>query len=346
MFKVILVVLIVFAALVWQRTVLFDSNTFEAALERRWRAYDLVLSDEVRSALLAGKATVALESTIIAHGMPYPQNMKTALEVEQLVRDGGAVPATVAVLDGAVHVGLNGVQMERLARDGASVGKTSRRDLAAMVALKKNGATTVAGTMMVAERAGIRVFVTGGLGGVHRGGESSMDVSADIGELGRTSVAVVCAGVKSILDIGRTLEALESAGVTVIGFGVDEFPSFFTRHSGHEAPMRVDTEVDVARIVDANVRLELGSGIVVGVPVPADVEADSALVERAIGKALAEVDELGIAGKRITPYLLKRVAELTDNASLRTNIALVKNNAAVGAAIAVGLARLEQQRRQ
>eukprot|EP00759_Apiculatamorpha_spiralis_P031367 PhF_6_TR33018/c0_g1_i1/m.48664/K16329/psuG; pseudouridylate synthase len=288
---------------------------------------------EVQQALQNKKAVVALESTIISHGMPYPDNFKCALEVEDVVRQHGAVPATIAILDGVIHVGLSRSDLEKLAT-AKNVRKCSRRDIPIAVAQKEVGATTVSGTMMVANMVGIRVFVTGGIGGVHRHGESTMDISADLTELGRTPVAVVSAGVKSILDIPRTLEVLETQGVTVAVVGSNEFPAFFTRKSGSPAPLTVKSEKEAGGIVKVMSQINQ-SGALFAVPIPSSFEADAAIVDTAIQQALKEADEKKIAGFAITPFLLKRVNELTKGQSLKSNIALVKNNAKVGALIAV-----------
>ncbi len=293
----------------------------------------LRLTAEVRAALADGRPVVALESTIISHGMPYPDNVAMAREVERIVRDGGAVPATIAVLGGIPRVGLSADELETLASD-PSVVKVSIRDLPHVVATSGHGATTVAATMRLAALAGIAVFVTGGLGGVHRGAESSMDISADMTELSQTDVAVVSAGVKSILDIGRTLEVLETLGVPVVGFGTDEFPSFFSRSSGFAAPMRVDTVGELAAMMRAKWALGLHGGISVANPVPVADEVPAAELADTIDRALADADAHGIRGKDITPYLLGRIVELTDGRSLATNIALVRNNARLGAALA------------
>ena len=302
----------------------------------------LRVAPEVAAALREGRAVVALESTIISHGMPYPANLETARAVEAAVRRGGAVPATIAVVGGECCVGLNDAQLERLARGGTAVAKVSRRDLALVAARGADGATTVSATMLLAARAGIRVFVTGGIGGVHRGGEASMDVSADLTELARTPVVVVCAGAKSVLDIPRTLEVLETNGVPVAGFGVDELPAFFTRRSGVRAPCRVDSAREAAAMAKASLDLALGGGAVIAVPIPPEHEAAGAEVEAAIGEALAEAERRGVAGAAVTPFLLERIRETTGGRSLAANVALVLNNAAVGAAIAVELAALER----
>lgn len=293
----------------------------------------LHLADEVADALAAGRPVVALESTIISHGMPYPQNVAMATEVEGIVREHGATPATIAILDGRLCVGLSPDQLEVLASDG-DVTKVSVRDLPYVVARGAHGATTVAATMRVAAMAGIRVFVTGGLGGVHRGAQQTFDVSADLTELGQTSVAVVSAGVKSILDIGLTLETLETLGVPVLGVGSDEFPSFYSRSSGHRAPMRVDTAAEVAAVMRAKWGLGLDGGVVVANPIPAEDEIPAEEIGAIIDRALADMDALGIKGKDATPYLLGRIVEITGGASLTANIALVRHNARLGAAIA------------
>jgi len=293
----------------------------------------LHLSDEVADALAAGRPVVALESTIISHGMPYPQNVAMATEVEGIVRDHGATPATIAILDGRLCIGLSAEELELLASDG-NVTKVSVRDLPYVVAQRAHGATTVAATMRLAAMAGIRVFVTGGLGGVHRGAQQTFDVSADLTELGQTSVAVVSAGVKSILDIGLTLETLETLGVPVLGIGSDEFPSFYSRSSGHRAPMRVDTAAEVAAVMRAKWDLGLEGGVVVANPIPAEDEIPADEIGAIIDQALADMDALGIRGKDATPYLLGRIVEITGGASLTANIALVRHNARLGAAIA------------
>ncbi|MEP9384359.1 pseudouridine-5'-phosphate glycosidase [Nocardioides sp. KR10-350] len=293
----------------------------------------LTLTDEVADALAADRPVVALESTIISHGMPYPQNVAMATEVEQIVRDGGAVPATIAVLDGVPRIGLGKDDLELLASHG-DVMKVSVRDLPYAVARRLHGATTVAATMRLAAMAGIRVFVTGGLGGVHRGAELSFDVSADLTELSRTPVAVVSAGVKSILDIGLTLETLETYGVPVLVNGADEFPSFYSRSSGHAAPMRVDGAAEIADVMRATWDLDLSTGLVVANPIPADDEIPADRIGGIIEQALADADARGIRGKDTTPYLLARIVEITGGDSLVANIALVRHNARLAAAVA------------
>lgn len=293
----------------------------------------LRLTDEVAEALRDGAPVVALESTIISHGMPYPQNVAMAVEVEGIVREHGAVPATIAVLDGVPRIGLDREGLELLAGHG-EVAKVSLRDLPFIVARGAHGATTVAATMRLASLAGIGVFVTGGLGGVHRGAERTFDVSADLTELATTNVAVVSAGVKSILDIGLTLEKLETLGVPVLVNGSDEFPSFYSRSSGHGAPMRVDSPAEVAAVMRAKWGLGLAGGLVVANPIPSPDEIPAEEIGGIIAQALADADSLGVQGKDITPYLLGRIVELTGGASLTANIALVRANARLGAAIA------------
>ena len=293
----------------------------------------LTLTDEVATALAEGRPVVALESTIISHGMPYPRNVEMAVEVEGIVRDGGAVPATIAILHGRPRIGLSPEDLELLGSD-PDVLKVSVRDLPYVVARGLHGATTVASTMRLAALAGIPVFVTGGLGGVHRGAQQTFDISADLTELGGTPVTVVSAGVKSILDIGLTLETLETQGVPVLVHGSDEFPSFFSRSSGHAAPMRVDSAAEVAAVMRSAWSLGLRSGIVVANPIPAEDEIPADEIGAIIDQALADLDRLGITGKDATPYLLGRIVEITDGASLTANIALVRNNARLGAAIA------------
>lgn len=291
-------------------------------------------SEEVRAALAAGRPVVALESTIISHGMPYPKNVAMATEVEQIVRDGGAVPATIAVLDGVPRVGLSAEELELLGSH-PEVMKASVRDLPYVVARGLHGATTVAATMRLAASVGVRVFVTGGLGGVHRGGATTFDVSADLTELARTSVAVISAGVKSILDIGLTLETLETYGVPVLVNEAEEFPSFYSRSSGFAAPMRVDGPAEIAAVLRATWDgLALPGGVVVANPIPVDDEIPADRISAVIDRALADADARGLSGKDITPYLLGRIVELTDGESLTANIALVRHNARLGAAVA------------
>lgn len=298
----------------------------------------LVYSDEVRAARAAGKPIVALESTIISHGMPYPQNVQTAREVEQIIRDGGATPATIALIDGKICVGLSDAQLEQLGNT-EGVLKVSRRDLPYVLSQKKLGATTVAATMICADLADIRVFVTGGIGGVHRGAQTSFDISADLQELAHTSVAVVCAGAKSILDLPLTLEYLETHGVPVVSVGQAQFPAFFTRESGLNADFQLDDAVALADFVSTKWQLGLSGGVVVANPVPEAHAMPKAEIDAMTEQALREADEQGVCGKAVTPFLLARIKQLTGGRSLDTNIALVKNNARLGAALAVQLAQ-------
>jgi pseudouridine-5'-phosphate glycosidase len=296
----------------------------------------LLFSPEVAAAREAGKPIVALESTIISHGMPYPQNVQTAREVEQVIRDVGAVPATIAIIDGRICVGLSDEQLELLGSSPDAM-KVSRRDLPYVLSQGKLGATTVAATMICAHLAGIDVFVTGGIGGVHRGAETSFDISADLQELAHTSVAVVCAGVKSILDIGLTLEYLETHGVPVLSVGQPGFPAFFTRESGFKADFQLDSPEEQADFIRTKWRLGLAGGVVVSNPVPLDAEMPKEEIDRITGQALGEAADRGVTGKAVTPFLLDRIKQLTGGRSLATNIALVKHNALVGARLAVAL---------
>jgi pseudouridylate synthase len=298
----------------------------------------LLLDPEVEAALSSGAPVVALESTIISHGMPYPQNAETARAVEADVRAVGAIPATIAVMDGRLCVGIAADRIDDLARTGDDVVKVSRRDLPFVVRSGVMGGTTVAATMLIARMAGIRVFATGGIGGVHRGVADTFDVSADLQELARTDVAVVCAGVKSILDIGKTLEYLETLGVPVIGFGTDRFPAFYTVDSGFDVAHRLDTPQEVADLMHRRTELELEGGIVVANPIPAESAMAGPVIDRAIDDALEEAAVHGVTGKDVTPFVLGRVTELTGSSSLAANIALVRANAGVAAAIAVALA--------
>ena len=296
----------------------------------------LDIKPEVKEALEQGKAVVALESTIIAHGMPYPKNVETALAVEEVIRKNGAVPATIAIIDGVIKVGLTPEEIEYLGT-AKGVLKVSRRDFPVVMAKKMDGATTVAGTMMAAAMAGIKVFVTGGIGGVHRGAGETHDISADLEELKQTNVTVVCAGVKSILDIAGTLEYLETKGVPVVTCGGDYFPAFYSRSSGIPAELREDDPKVIADMIRAKDELGLGGGMLVACPVPEDDEIPFEKMDGVINEALKECEEQGIKGKRITPFLLSKVKDLTEGASLEANIKLVLHNAEVGAKIAVGL---------
>ncbi|XP_042416830.1 pseudouridine-5'-phosphate glycosidase-like isoform X2 [Zingiber officinale] len=302
----------------------------------------LKIAPDVNDALLRGNPVVALESTIISHGMPYPQNLQTAKEVQAILKANGAVPATIAILDGVPCIGLNNEQLERLAKLGSKAQKTARRDISHVVASGGNGATTVSATMFFASKVGIPVFVTGGVGGVHRHAETTMDISSDLTELGKTPMAVISAGVKSILDIPRTLEYLETQGVTVAVYQSNDFPAFFSGSSGCKAPCRLDTPEQCARLIYANMKLGLGSGMLIAVPAPEEHVAAGNAIESAIKKALEEAKVNNVAGNAATPFLLSRVNELTGGASLLANIALVKNNALIGARIAVALADLRR----
>lgn len=300
----------------------------------------LGLGADVASALEAGRPVVALESTIITHGMPWPENLGMARRVEAMVKEAGAVPATVAIMDGRLRVGLGDADLERLARAGQSAAKASRRDVAALLAdAEAVAGTTVATTMQAAALAGIRVFATGGIGGVHRGAEDSFDISADLDELARTPVAVVCAGAKSILDIPRTLEVLETRGVPVIGYGTDAFPAFWARDSGEKASHRADGPEQVARILGVQFALNMG-GVLIANPIPEAAAMESSEISGFIETALAEAKSSGVRGKAVTPFLLGRIVALSGGRSLAANIALVENNARVAAAIAVALARI------
>lgn len=299
----------------------------------------LDISPEVAEALDNGKPVVALESTIISHGMPYPGNVKTALLVEQTIRENGAVPATIAIIGGRLKAGLSEAEIEYLGKSGRNVAKASRRDLAALVARKADGATTVTTTMMIAHMAGIGIFATGGIGGVHRGAETSMDISADLEELGNTPVMVICAGAKSILDLGLTLEYLETKGVPVIGYGTNELPAFYTRHSGFGVDYRADSPAELAAMFTAQRELGLKGGMLVTNPIPEEYSMDKAVIDAAIEQALKEAAEAGIKGKETTPFLLAKVVELTGGESLDSNIQLVLNNARLAAKTAVELAK-------
>ncbi len=292
------------------------------------------LSEEVAQALAEKRPVVALESTIIAHGMPYPQNMETAMRVERTVRDAGAVPATCAILGGKLMAGLTNDQIEHIAKAGAKMMKVSRRDVPYLAAQRLDGATTVASTMIIAHLAGIKVFATGGIGGVHRGAEQNMDISADLQELANTPVAVVSAGVKSILDIGLTLEYLETYGVPVIGFQTNEFPAFFSRKSGFGVDFQLDTPQEIADLLRAKWAIDPRGGVVVANPVPEAYSQDAGRMELAIEQAIAEAAEQGIKGKAITPFLLARIERITGGESLKTNIELVCNNARLAAHVA------------
>ena len=291
------------------------------------------ISEEIQNSIKGNGPVVALESTIISHGMPFPQNLETALEVESIIRKEGAIPATIAVVEGRIKIGLSNLELEQFAQ-GTKTVKVSSRDVPLVLSQKQDGGTTVAATMICARMAGILVFVTGGIGGVHRGSEKTMDISGDLMELARTNVAVVCAGIKSILDIPRTLEYLETQGVPVIGYRTDEFPAFYTTTSGYSVQSRINTAEEIARCMKVKWELGLEGGMVIANPVLREDAMDEEVIEEAITKSLKEASEKGIDGKAVTPFLLERISQLTDGESLKTNIALVCNNALVGAKIA------------
>ena len=301
----------------------------------------LDIAPEVKKALDDGKPVVALESTIISHGMPYPQNKETALKVEEIIRSCGAVPATIAIIGGRLKAGLTAEEIDYLGKAGHAVTKASRRDLPVLVALGKDGATTVTTTMMIAHMAGISVFATGGIGGVHRGAETTMDISADLEELGQTPVMVVCAGAKSILDLGLTLEYLETKGVPVIGYGTSELPAFYTRKSGFGVDYELDTPEELAAAFHAERELGMKNGMLVTNPIPEKYSMDHKVIDKAIEQALAEAKAQGIHGKETTPFLLAKVKDLTGGDSLESNIQLVYNNAVLGAKTACALAALK-----
>ena len=300
----------------------------------------LDVNPEVAAALAEGKPVVALESTIISHGMPYPQNVETALNVERIIRENGAVPATIAIIGGRLKAGLSAEEIEYFGKKGTDIAKASRRDLAVLCARGEDGATTVTTTMIIAHMAGIKIFATGGIGGVHRGAETTMDISADLEELGQTPVMVVCAGAKSILDLGLTLEYLETKGVPVIGYGTEELPAFYTRKSGFKVDYRIDTPEELAAAFVAQQELGMKGGMLVTNPIPEEYAMPLDTINAAIDQALRECEEKGIHGKDTTPFLLARVAELTGGDSLASNIRLVYNNAALAAKTAVACKNL------
>lgn len=293
----------------------------------------LQLSPEVSEARRAGKPIVALESTIISHGMPFPQNLETARELEEIIRNQGAVPATIAIMEGKLKAGLEASDLEKLASE-SGVWKVSLRDMPYVISQKITGATTVAATMRIAAMAGIKIFATGGTGGVHRGAGESMDISADLTEMAQTSVAIVSAGVKSILDIGLTLEYLETLGVPVLTFGLSEFPAFYSRKSGFASPLRLDAPEEIAGLLKAKWEMGLIGSVLIANPIPAELEIPAEEMESVISNALHRAENQGVSGKDITPFLLKTVTEMTGGESLKANIALVKNNAELAARIA------------
>lgn len=295
---------------------------------------------EIKTAIDHGKPIVALESTIISHGMPYPKNVETAKQVEQMVRDNGAIPATIAILGGRLKVGLNDQELEYLGKSGLNVTKASRRDIPFIVSRGEDGATTVAATMIIASLAGISLFATGGIGGVHRDGENSMDVSADLNELANTNVSVICAGIKSILDIGRTLEYLETLGVPVVGYRTDHVPAFYARSSGYNVDYCANSAKEIAASLKAKYDLNLKGGVLITNPVPEEFALNPSDIDTTINEAIQEMNKRGITGKDTTPFLLARIAEQTEGESLETNIKLVLNNAKLAAEIAVEYSKL------
>ncbi|WP_313125804.1 pseudouridine-5'-phosphate glycosidase [Proteiniclasticum ruminis] len=299
----------------------------------------VVTSQEVKEALENGKPVVALESTIISHGMPYPKNVETALRVEEIIRENGAVPATIGIIGGVLKAGLTKEEIDYMGK-APDVAKVSRRDIPYIVSMKKDGATTVASTMIIADMAGIKIFATGGIGGVHRGAETTMDISADLEELAATDVAVVCAGAKSILDIGLTLEYLETKGVPVFGYGTKELPAFYTRKSGFPVDYRIDTPEEMAAVLKTKWSLGLHGGALIANPIPANYSMDEAFITKVIEDAVVEANEKGIKGKETTPFLLAKIKEITGGDSLESNIQLVYNNAEVAAKVAVAFAKL------
>lgn len=301
---------------------------------------NLVISPEVKKALDENRPVVALESTIISHGMPYPQNVETALNVEKIVRENGAIPATIAIIGGKLTVGISPEEIDYLGKKGLAVAKASRRDIPILVARKEDGATTVAATMIIAAMAGVKIFATGGIGGVHRGAETTMDISADLEELANTNVAVVCAGAKSILDLGLTLEYLETKGVPVIGYQTDELPAFYTRESGFKVNYRLDTPLEIARAIKIKEELNLKGSMVIANPIPDEYSMDHNLISKAIDDAILEANRLGIKGKDTTPFLLDKVKKITGGKSLEANIQLVYNNAKLAAQIACEYCKL------
>ena len=300
----------------------------------------LDIAPEVAAALAEGKPVVALESTIISHGMPYPQNVETALAVEKIVRENGAVPATIAIIGGRLKAGLSPEEIEYFGKKGPEIAKASRRDLPVLIAKGQDGACTVTTTMMIAHMAGISVFATGGIGGVHRGAETTMDISADLEELGQTPVMVICAGAKSILDLGLTLEYLETKGVPVIGYGTDELPAFYTRKSGFGVDYRLDTPAELAAAFHAQRAMDLKGGMLVTNPIPEEYSMDADVINAAIDQAVAECKAQGIHGKATTPFLLARIKDITGGDSLDSNIQLVFNNARLAAKTAAELSKL------
>ena len=302
----------------------------------------LEINPEVKNALENNIPVVALESTIISHGMPYPQNAKTALKVESIVRENGGIPATIGIINGKLKVGLSPDEIELLGKEGEKVAKVSRRDIPYIVANKLNGATTVASTMIIANMAGVKIFATGGIGGVHRGAETTMDVSADLEELANTNVAVICAGAKSILDLGLTLEYLETHGVPVLGYQTKELPAFYTRKSGFNLDYKIDSPEELAELLHTKWELGLNGGAVIANPIPEEYSMDSEVINKVIKDAISEADNLGIKGKDTTPFLLDKIQKLTEGSSLKANIELVFNNTKLATQIATELSKLSK----
>lgn len=301
----------------------------------------LTVAPEVAEALKNNRPVVALESTIISHGMPYPQNVETALNVEKIIRDNGAVPCTCAIIGGKLKAGLSKEEIEILGKGGRDIPKASRRDIPVLLAKGSNGATTVTTTMMIASLAGVKIFATGGIGGVHRGAETTMDISADLEELAMTQVMVICAGAKSILDLGLTLEYLETKGVPVIGFGTEELPAFYTRKSGFKVDYRIDTPAELAKAFNVKEELGLIGGMLVTNPIPEEYSMDPSIINKAIDEAIAECNAKGIKGKETTPFLLGKIKDITGGDSLASNIQLVYNNARLAALTAAELCKLK-----
>ena len=302
----------------------------------------LEINPEVKHALENNIPVVALESTIISHGMPYPQNAETALKVENIVRENGGIPATIGIIEGKLKVGLSPEEIELLGKEGEKVAKVSRRDIPYIVANKLNGATTVASTMIIANMAGVKIFATGGIGGVHRGAETTMDVSADLEELANTNVAVICAGAKSILDLGLTLEYLETHGVPVLGYQTKELPAFYTRKSGFNLDYKIDSPEELAELLHTKWELGLNGGAVIANPIPEEYSMDSEVINKVIENAILEADKLGIKGKDTTPFLLDKIQKLTEGSSLKANIELVFNNTKLATQIATELSKLSK----
>lgn len=297
----------------------------------------LVISKEVQEALQLNKPIIALESTIISHGMPYPKNVETALQCEQIIKNNGCVPATIAIINGKLKVGLSHDEIDLLGREGRNVTKVSRRDIPYILALNKNGATTVSATMYIASLANIKIFATGGIGGVHRGAELTMDISCDLEELSKTNVNVVCAGAKAILDLPKTLEYLETKGVLVIGYQTEKLPAFYSSSSNYNVDLRVDDPLMIAKIINVKRAVGLNGGILITNPIPKEYEVPHEIIDKVIDEAINEMDTLGIHGKEATPFLLAKICELTNGTSLEANIKLVFNNCKLACEISKGL---------